>query len=452
MLLIAGAAYLFLNNGLSGGPKLPEGVTTTTVKRETISNRVGSTGKARPNQLVTLFWETTGTVGKVNVKNLDRVKAGDVLLELDPKELDQSILQAVEDITTAQRNLDNLEISEVKRTQARETLAQARIEYQKAQDAREIKNQRNATDTNLEVAYATYLQAKSNLASIEEYFAFLQDRPEDDVTRAQVTAQLSMARKNFDWAQWNYQWAQNTPLPEDVRIADANLKVAESKLADAQREWEKVKDNPDPDDITSARSTVESLQSQINLAKIVAPIDGLVVDSKLLAGDLVSSGQTALSIMNSSRMFLDISVSEIDINKVKLGKEVNFSFDAISEKSYVGTVTDISTVGISDQEVIYYTVTCEVSNPDAAIKPGMTAAASITVEEARNVISLPNSALRVSNKQYSVYVVRENSVKQIPVELGLISDMYSEMKSGDIQEGDVIVTNPQLIVAPGSGR
>jgi HlyD family secretion protein len=452
LLLTAGAAYVFFQNNIATRSMLPEGLTTATIKRGTISNRVGSTGKARPNQLVPLSWETSGTIGKVNVKNLDRVKAGDVLVELDHDSLNPSILQAMEDLPAAQRELDNLHISDVKRTQAKENLAKAQIEYKNAKDTREIKNQRNATDTNLEAAQATYLQAKSNLKSLEDFFAFLQDKPEDDITRAQVTAQLSRARKNYDWALWNYQWAQSKPLPEDVRIAEANLKVAESKLADAQREWEKVKNNPDPDDITSAQSKVESLQSKIGQAMIVAPIDGKVVDSRLLVGDTVSTGRTALTIMDSSQMFLDISVSEIDINKVKFGKEVNFSFDAIPEKSYVGTVTEISTVGVSDQEVIYYTVSCEISNPDASIKPGMTAAVSITIDNVRNVISLPSSALHISGKQYFVYLVRNNAIKQIPVELGLISDSFSELKSGDVQEGDIVVTNPQLVETPESGK
>ncbi len=452
LLLIAGVVYAITVYQSTKAKSLPEGMTTAAIKRETISTRVGSTGEARPNQIVTLKWETDGQVGLVNAQSLERVKTGDVLLELDPESLDMTILQAMEDLPAAQRALDNLEISDVKRTQARENLAQARIEYDKAKEIREQKNLQNASETNLEAAYASYLEAKANLASVEEFFAFLQDKPEDDLTRAQVTAQLSMARKNYDWALWNYQWAQNRSLPEDIRIAEANVKVAESKVADAEREWEKVKSNPDPDDILSARSTVEALQSQIDKTKIISPIDGIVVESKLLPGDLISSGQTAVVIMDNSRMFLDIAVSEIDINEITPGKQVDFSFDAIPEKTYIGTVTDISPVGWVEQEIIYFTVTCEISNPDIDIKPGMTAAATIAVQEARNVISIPNTALRVSNREYYVYVVRENALEKIPVELGLVSDLYSEMKSGNLHEGDTVVTNPQIVNNSGAGK
>ncbi len=445
LLLISGGIFVYFNYCKPCQPSLPAGMETAKLTRDTISTTIGSTGRVRPNQIVNLTWLTNGTVGKIHVKNLDAVNSGDVLLELDQNTLTPAILQAYEDLPAAQRALDLLHESDVKRTQARETLAQAQIDYQNAKETREVKNQRNTSDTNLLEAEATYLQAKANLETVEDFFAFLQDRPEDDLARAQATAQLSMARKNYDWALWNYQWAQQKPLPEDIRLADADLKLAEAKLADARREWEKVKDKPDPDDISAATANVEALQSQIDLTKIVAPINGKVVDSRFLVGDMVKSGQKAVTLMDDSHMFLDISVSEVDINKVKVGKGVVFSFDAIPEKTYSGTVTEISQVGESEQDVIYYTVSCEINNPDEAIRSGMTAAATIDVDQASNVFVIPNNALLVSKGEYSVLVVRDNQVKKIQVQLGLVSDRFSELKSGDLHEGELLVTNPRII-------
>ena len=395
---------------------------------------------------------TGGIIGNIHVKNNDTVKAGDVLVELDQTSLESSILQAIEELPAAQRALNDLNISDQKRTQAKEDLAKAEIEVDKARDKRELMNQRNASDTNLMAAEASYLQAKSNLKKMEEVFAFVQDQPEDDVNRAQITAQLSLARKNYDWALWNFQYAQNKPLPEDIKIADTELKVAESKLADARRNWDRVKNKPDPDDLAAAQSNVDALQAQINLTRITAPIAATVIDSRLLEGDVVKSGDKALTLIDSSHMFLDISVSEVDINKIKPGKAVTFSFDAIPGKSFEGVVSEIGKINQDDQDNIYYTVTCEITDPDASIKPGMTAASSIEVEKVENVILIPNSALQAKKKEYSVYVFRENKVQQIPVELGLISDMYSELKSGDLHEGDALVTNPQVMASQGAGK
>lgn len=452
MLLIAGGIFFLLNYETFTTPAVPKGIETAPLTRGTVVSKVGSTGKARANQMATLSWMTEGTVGKVYVKNGDMVKAGDVLMELDPDSYPAEVLQALQDMPAAQRDVDNLNISNVKRNQAKEDLANAEIDYKNAKDARELKNQRNTSDTNLADAEAVYLQAKSNLESVKNFYAFLQDKPEDDLARAQVAAQLSMAQKNYDWAVWNYQWAQSKPLPEDVRIAEANLKVAEATLADAKRNWEKVKDNPDPDDVVAAETNLDAINAQIARTKIVAPIDGQVTGLKLLPGDLVKDQQQALVLVDMSKMYLDISISEVDINRVQIGQNVTFTFDAIPETTYRGKITEISTVGSNVDNVIYFTITCEVDHFDAALKPGMTAAVSIDSEKVDDVLTVATSAVTTVNSQKSVYVMSGTTFTAIPVEIGLVSDGHVEIKSSALQEGDLIVTNPGLIPSSASGK
>jgi len=452
LLLITGGVYFLLNYETITSPSLPKGIETAPLTRGTVISKVGSTGKARANQMATLFWMTEGTVGKVHVKNGDMVKAGDVLLELDPDSYSSEVLQALQDLPVAQRDVDNLDISSVKQKQAKEDLAKAEIEYKKAKDERELKNKRNSSDTNLANAEAVYLQAKSNLESVKNIYAFLQDKPEDDLTRAQVAAQLSMAQKNYDWAVWNYQWAQSKPLPEDVRIAEANLKVAEAKLADARRNWEKVKDNPDPDDVVSAKSNLDAINAQIARTKLIAPIDGEVTGLKLLPGDLVKNHQQALVLVDMSKMYLDISISEVDINRIQIGQNVSFTFDAIPDKTYYGKITEISTIGSNISNVIYFTVTCEIDHFDSALKPGMTAAVSIEAEKADDVLIVATSAVTTINSKKTVHVMSGNKITPIPVEIGLVSDGYVEIKSSTLHEGDLIVLNPGLISNSASGK
>jgi multidrug resistance efflux pump len=155
----------------------------------------------------------------------------------------------------------------------------------------------------------------------------MQDKPEDDLARAQATAQLSLARKNYNWAYWNYQWAQSKPLPEDIRIADAEVSVARAELTDAERSWEKVKDKPDLDDLAAAKATADSLQAQIDLTTITAPFDGTISNVIVQTGDLVKPGTIAAQLIDLSRMFLDISISEVDINKIKVGQQIQRAGD-----------------------------------------------------------------------------------------------------------------------------
>lgn len=452
LLIGIGGAVTYWKINVSNQPKIPQNITTETIGRETIIEKVGSTGKVHANQIADLVWQTSGTVGEVLISDLDKVKAGDELVKLAPDSLQPAILQAMQDLPATKRTLDQLLISDLKRTQAREDLAAAKKAYQTALDTRKIKEGRNTSDTNLLVAQATYLTAKSNLESIEKFFAFVQDKPEDDLTRAQVTAQLSMARKSYDWALWNYQWAQSKPLPKDVQIAEANLMVAQAKVADAERNWEKVKDTPDPDDLTSARAKVDALKAQINLSIITAPFDGTITNVNVQTGDLVKNGSVAVQLADLSRLLLDISISEVDINKIKVGQDIQLSFDAIQDKTYQGLVTEISKIGQPNQEVIYYTVTCEIIEPDSSIKTGMTAAATIAVDKAENVIAVPNRAVQTDGKTRFVTVVRNQLLVKVPVELGLISDVRSEVRNGDLHEGDVVVINPQSLPTQGAGK
>jgi HlyD family secretion protein len=450
LLLAIGGVIVYSQIRTSNQPKIQPGITTETIGRETIIGKVGSTGKVRANQIADLAWQTSGTVGDIFISDQDQVKTGEELLKLDPTSLQPSILQAMQAFPAAKRNLDQLLISDLKRTQAQQDLAVAKNAYQTALDNRKLKESRNTSDTNLLVAQATYLTAKSNLKTVEEFFSFVQDKPEDDLTRAQATAQLSIARKNYDWALWNYQWAQSKPLPEDIKIADAEVDVTWSKMSDAERNWDKVKDVPDPDDLTSAKANVDSLQAQINLATITAPFDGIISNVKVQTGDLVKTGTIAVQLVDLSRMFLDISISEVDINKIQVGQEVQLSFDAVQDKTYKGLVTEISAIGEANQEVIYYTVTCEIQNPDALVKPGMTAAATIAIEKAENVITVPNRAVQTVGKNRYVTIIRDNALIKIPVELGMIGEVRSEVKTGDLKEGDVVVTNPLILPTQGA--
>lgn len=447
VILLAGIGGFIAYKQLDASNKteIPKNLLMVPVDRQTIFEKVGSTGKVRANQLVELNWQTSGTIGSVFVSTGDKVRTGDKIALLVDSSLQPSILNAVQSLPEAQRELENLKVSDQKRSQAQLDLAEAKRAYQYALDELELKNERNANDTNLLEAEAVYLTAKSNLKKTETFYSFMQDRPEEDVARAQAAAQLSAMQKQYNWALWNFQWAQNKPLPEDIRIAQANLNVAQAKVSDAERAWEKVKNVPDPDDIATAQAKVDGLQAQINLATIIAPFDGMISRADNQIGDLVRPGVSAAQLVDLSHLYLDISISEIDINKIKIGQEVQISFDAIPEEMYKGEVSEISKVGESIQEVINYIVTCEIINPNESIRPGMTAAVTINVDKVENVLTVLNRAVRSDGTSRYVNVVRNNTIIKIPITLGMITEDRSEVIAGDISEGDMVITNPQSI-------
>jgi HlyD family secretion protein len=99
----------------------------------------------------------------------------------------------------------------------------------------------------------------------------------------------------------------------------------------------------------------------------------------------------------------------------------------------------VGLVGTVTQGVVNFKVTIELVDADEAIKPGMTAAVSIVVQQINDVLLVPNRAVRVVDGQRVVYILVDGAPEMIAIELGASSDMYSEVVGGDLQLGDVIV-------------
>jgi HlyD family secretion protein len=149
---------------------------------------------------------------------------------------------------------------------------------------------------------------------------------------------------------------------------------------------------------------------------------------------------------------VDVDISEVDINNIEIGQAAILSFDAILQKEYNGEVIEVSPVGDLSQGVVNFKVTIELTDADTTVRPGMTAAVNITVQEFQDALLIPNRAVRVVDGERIVYVLNEMNVLEIvEVELGASSDNYSHVIGGDLKEGDKIVLNPPATFNPESG-
>jgi HlyD family secretion protein len=102
--------------------------------------------------------------------------------------------------------------------------------------------------------------------------------------------------------------------------------------------------------------------------------------------------------------------------------------------------------------VVNFKVTVELTDADSLVKPGMTAAVNITVEELKDVLLVPNRAVRLSDGQRVVYLLVDGQPVQTDVRLGSSSDTMSVLSGGDVKEGDTIILNPPLeFGGPGGG-
>jgi HlyD family secretion protein len=141
-------------------------------------------------------------------------------------------------------------------------------------------------------------------------------------------------------------------------------------------------------------------------------------------------------------LLVDVQVSEVDINSIKADQPVTLSFDAILDKQYKGVVSQVAPVGTVLQGVVEFAVTVELTDADTAVKPGMTAAVNIVVDQITDTLLVPNRAVRVVNGQRVVYVLINDQLQSVDVTLGASSDSQSQVTDGNLQAGDQIVLNP----------
>jgi HlyD family secretion protein len=339
----------------------------------------------------------------------DNVPAGYVMAYLEKTSLPQSIILAEADLANAQKALDDLVNSDTARAQAVIDLRDAQEAYDKAYNwRRELDNDRI---TVREIVYKKRFGV--TVPEIKEYKTWA-----DEATKTK---------------------------------AQEDLELKKGLLDDAQRKLDRLTDGSS-EDIIAAQARVDAAQATINLARVIAPFGGIVTESYPLPGDQVSAGATAFRIDDLSKLLVDVEVSEVDINSVTVGQPVELTFDAILGTDYRGKVVEVAQTGTSVQGVVSFKVTVELQDADASVKPGMTAAVNITVEEMNDVVLIPNRSVRLSDGSRVVYLLVNGEPVKTNVRLGSSSESMSVVVGGDVKEGDEIILNPPAeFGGPGGG-
>jgi HlyD family secretion protein len=155
-------------------------------------------------------------------------------------------------------------------------------------------------------------------------------------------------------------------------------------------------------------------------------------------------------------MQVDANVSESDIGGIKPGNKATFTVDAYAKRTFEGTVSQVRQSPQTVQNVVTYDIVISVNNSDLTLMPGMTAASRIVVDQRNDVIRVPNQALRyvpkslagaVRSDHAQVWVLRDEQPTSIPVAVGLDDDGFTEIVSGEVKPGDLVITAEQVATA-----
>lgn len=212
--------------------------------------------------------------------------------------------------------------------------------------------------------------------------------------------------------------------------------------------------------IQQRQAALEAAQVNLDYTDIVSPVDGIVVSRNVTMGQTVAASfQTPtlfLIATDLTKMEVDANVSESDIGGIQVGNTGTFTVDAFPKRTFHGTVSQVRQSPQTVQNVVTYDVVVSVDNADLALKPGMTAATRIIVDQRGAVIRVPNAALRYEPGGHigrggpvesRIWVLREGRPVAVPVSLGLEDDSFTEVTGGELQPGDEVITAEQSVTS-----
>lgn len=365
--------------------------TTAPVARGNLALSVTATGTLQPTRSVAVGSELSGTVARVLVDVNDRVKKGQVLVELDTAKLRDAVASAQADLASAQ----------AKQRQAEATRAEARASLARLEEVSRLSGGKVPSAAELDTARATALRAEA-----------------------------------------------------DVAAAAAA--------------------------VTQARATLSTNETNLSKASIRSSIDGIVLARNVEPGVAVAASLQAVTLLtlaeDLSAMKLNVNVDEADVGRLRDGLAARFTVAAQPGRPYPAKVTRVAFGSTTTDNVVTYTTQLDVANPDGTLRPGMTATAVIDALEKKDVLLVPNSALRFApaaaapaagggivsklvprppgvggrpraapagGSEGRVWVLQDGQPQAVTVTKGLSDGRMTEVSGPGIAEGLQVITDQQ---------
>lgn len=302
-----------------------------------------------------------------------------------------------------------------------------------------------------EIQKSNLLQAEANLEKAK-------------ASQKQAQANLKVAEANLRQAERNWKRAKALGVSEALSQASYDSYLSAWEQTSAQIDVARAQILQADAEVVSCEADVKLARRNLSYCVITAPVDGVVIDR------IVSVGQTVVSSMNASSLFLiakDLkrmevwaSVNEADIGSIFKGQDVEFTVDAFPGEKFFGKVNKVRLNATMSQNVVTYIVEVSTDNSNGKLLPYLTANLSFIVKQSKGVLTVPNSALRwvpdvsmlaegvnteIPEGKRLVWVqAPENKVKPIAVSIGINDGAYSEVSSPEIKEGMKVITGGEI--------
>ncbi|MEW6053933.1 MAG: efflux RND transporter periplasmic adaptor subunit [Nitrospirota bacterium] len=272
----------------------------------------------------------------------------------------------------------------------------------------------------------------------------------------QASANLLAAQANLEKAGATLVDAKRT-LERNTELFSKNI-IARSDLDTAETNYETVKASVSAakSQVAQTMAALEFAETNLRYTKILSPVDGVVISRNVDVGQTVAASfqtPTLFTIAQDlTKMQIDTNVDEADIGKVKDGQDVEFTVDAYPDLVFKGKVWQVRNAPITVQNVVTYDVVIQVENPELKLKPGMTANVSIIISIKKDVLKIPNAALRFKLDENEkkraekkaaggpgIWILEQGQPKRINIAAGISDGSYTEITSDTLREGQNVI-------------
>lgn len=358
-------------------------VTAIPVSRGDVEDTVAaiSSGTVKPRLDAMIASEFMGKIISIPVEEGDRVKEGDLLVELNHAELDAQLALAEANLRVGGSRLEQVKLG---------------------------------------------ANIYSDVASTQV---------------SQSSAQLEQARSDFERAEALYE--RKAISQSDFDKARLALRVAEETAAAAKASQREnlVRD----EEVQSAATTIEQLQAAVDAARaaqqkafVRAPFDGIVAKRIVDEGEAVTMGMPLLRLVESEDRYVEAPFDEANASEIAIGQKVRLGLDAYADEEFLGEVTYISPVVTTNLDLSRtLDAKIRIVQGQERFVPGMSVDVTIIVDSHENVVRVPSESII---RQEYVYVVSDGRARRRPVEVGIGNWEFTEILSG-LDETDLLVTS-----------
>lgn len=290
------------------------------------------------------------------------------------------------------------------------------------------------------------VQVRSRIAGIVETI-YVDDgdtvkkgQPLLEIERDLLEAQVREAQAALEGARVELRYAKLAlDRSEELKSGGA---ASQQKHDDSRSRFERARAS-----VSQADAHLDNLSTQLSYATVRSPMSGRVLEVHVEEGSAVSpvtsvtGGVVLVSLAGTDKLFLEGLVDENEVARVMVGQQARIRTEAFPDRVFEGNVTQIAPMGQRVQNVTYFKVEIEITDPDAQLlRPRMSGDADIVTEVVENTLTIPETALRYRGKSIYVETVVESSSAKIEskdIKIGIVDGSTVQVLSG-LSVGEVV--------------